>query len=364
MNMHIIPGLYFENDKHFLLENADFAPLDKLYANRKAYYGDFHAHSDSGGTSDGKMKVESWLRGMKEFKIDFIGIMDHRQIRHMYLDCFDPEFLVYGTEPAGKWNDPFLSFHYIMIVPKRESIEKVLEQFPDVFGFTGGIEGTFEYRRVDRDRFLEVVNAVRNEGGVVVHAHPKQVMKSDNPDDYYFGEGSIIETMYTCDPPSLANDATRDNYKLWMDLLERGYKVINTATNDSHRQTMMVALNTVYSDRKNGSAYVEYLRKGDLNAGFFGIKMSIDENAVGSTAVYKEGMNLYIKIEDVHPFRFDREETYRLDVITDKGMAYSEKIELPFKVALKAEKRKFYRAVIIRESDGAPVAIGNPIWLG
>lgn len=363
MKMHIIPGLSFENDLHTVIDNADYTPLDRLYENRKAYYGDFHAHSDSGGTSDGKMKVENWLKGMKEYKIDFIGIMDHRQIRHMYLDSFDPEYLIYGTEPAGRWNDPHLSFHYIIIVPRRESVAKVLEAFPDVFEFTGGIEGTFEYKRVDRERFLEMVKAVRTEDGVVVHAHPKQVMKSNDPDDFYFGEGSIIETMYTCDPPSLANDATRDNYKLWMDLLERGYKVINTGTNDSHRQTMLVALNTVYSDRKEGSAYVEYLRKGDLNAGFFGIKMSIDSNAVGSTAKFNEGMKLYIKVEDVHTFRFDKDETYRLDVVTDVGLAHSEVITLPYKTALEVKKRKFYRAVIIRESDGAPVAIGNPIWL-
>ena len=240
---------------------------------------------------------------------------------------------------------------------------KVLEAFPDVFGFTGGTEGTFEYNRVDKDRFFEVIKAVRDEGGVVVHAHPKQVMRSEDPEDFYFGEGSVIETIYSCDPPYLGNEDTQKNYRLWMDLLDRGYKVINTATNDSHRQTMMVALNTVYSDRKNGKAYVEYLRKGDLNAGFFGIKMSIDDNPVGSTAVFEEGMELYIKVEDVHPFRFDRDETYRIDLLTDRGLAYSTEMKMPFKAALRVEKRRFYRAVIIRESDGAPVAIGNPIWL-
>lgn len=363
MKMHIIPELEFAEDKHNVIDNADFTPLDKLYEGRKAYYGDFHAHSDSGGTSDGKMKPENWLLGMKEYKIDFIGLLDHKQVRHMYLDCFDDEYFVCGTEPGGSWNDPHLSFHYLMIVPERDSMMKVLEMFPDVFEFTGGTEGTYVYKRIDKDRFLDVVKAVRNEGGVVIHAHPKQVMKSDNPHDFYFGEGTIIETMYTCDPPYLGNEATQKNYKLWMEMLDLGYKVINTGTNDSHRQTMLVALNTVYSDRKNGKAYVEYLRKGDLNAGFFGIKMSIDSNSVGSTVAYKDGMKLYIKIEDVHTFRFDKNEKYRLDVITDKGMSYSSEITLPFKVAISVENRKFYRTVIIRESDGAPVAIGNPIWL-
>ena len=363
MKKHIIDGLTFNEDWHNVIEDCDFSPLDKLYEGRKAYYGDYHCHTDSGGTSDGKMTPESWLKAMKEFKLDFAGIMDHRQVRHMYLDCFDEEYFICGTEPGGKWNDPELSFHYLMIVPEREALVRVLEKFPDVYNFTGGIEGTYDYIKVDRDRFLEVVKAVRDEGGVVVHPHPKQVMKSEDPRDYYFGEGSVIEVMYTYDPPSLANEMTKNNYKLWMDMLSLGYKVINTATNDSHRQTMLVTMNTVYSAEKKGRAYMEYLRKGDLNAGFFGIKMSIDDNPVGSSAKYKDGMKLYIKVEDVHTFRFDRDETYRIDVLSDEGIVYSSVIELPFKVAMEVKDRKFYRAVIIRESDGAPVAIGNPIWL-
>lgn len=207
--MHVIPGLVFENDMHKVIENADFSLLDGLYRGRKAYYGDFHAHSDSGGTSDGKMKPEGWLLAMKEYKLDFVGLLDHKQVRHMYLDCFDEEFFVCGTEPGGSWNEPHLSFHYLMIVPERDALMRVLEKFPDVYEFTGGTEGTYVYKRIDRDRFMQVVEAVRAEGGVVVHAHPKQVMKSEDPRDFYFGEGSVIEVMYTCDPPYLGNEATQ-----------------------------------------------------------------------------------------------------------------------------------------------------------
>jgi len=364
MKKHIISDLVFPDDAHILDEKCDFSVLDNLYEGRKAYYGDFHCHSNSGGTSDGKMSLSSWISGMKEQKMDFAGIMDHKQVRHMYLEDYDPEFFVYGTEPGGRWSDKELSFHYLMIFPERDSLIKVLRQFPDEYNFTGDeLEGSYSYIRMEKDRFLEVVKAVRNEGGVVVHAHPKQVMKSEDPNDFYFGEGSVIETIYTCDPPALSNKSTADNYKLWMDMLDIGYKVINTATNDSHRQPMNIALNTVYSDEKKGPAYVKYLRAGDLNAGFIGIKMSIDSTPVGSTVKYYEGMKLYIKIDDAHPQRFDKDESYRLDIITDKGLAYSEKITMPYKIALNVENRRFYRAVIIRESDGAPAAIGNPIWI-
>ncbi len=364
MIKHIIQGLEFENDKHTVCDNISYEPLDGLYTGRTAYYGDFHCHTNSGGTSDGKLAPSSWLAGMKELKIDFMGIMDHKQVRHLYLDEFDPEFFIYGTEPGGRWTEPELSFHYLMIFPHRDSLLNVLKAFPDVYNFNGTVEdGTYSYNKIERKRFFEVVKYVQKLGGVVVHAHPKQVMKSDNIDDYYFGDGSVIEIIYTKNPPTISNQATKNNYKLWMDMLERGYKVINTATNDSHYNPTIISLNTVYSDRKQGSAYVEYLKSGDLNSGYIGIKMSIDSTPVGSTVKYKPGMKLYIKLEDAHSFRFDKSENYRLDILTDKGVAFSGKIDFPYKIALSVEKRKFYRAVIIRESDGAPAAIGNPIWL-
>ena len=362
MKKHIIDGLEFENDIHSTVENADFTALDRLYRGRKAYFGDFHCHTNSGGTSDGRFPPEAWLAGLKEYKMDFVGIMDHKQIRHMYLESFDPEYIVCGSEPGGSWNEPHLGFHYLMIVPERECLKRVIEKFPDVYEFTGGEEGTFVYKRIERERFLEIVKAIRSEGGNVIHAHPKQTMKSDDPSDFYFGEGTGIEIIYTKSPFTVANEDTKKNYRLWMDMLDRGFKVINTATSDSHYQTMLLGLNTVYSAEKHGRAYVEYLHRGDINAGFFGIKMCVGGYPMGSTGEYREGMELLIKIEDAHPYRFDKDETYRLDVLSDKGLVYSSVIELPFKVAIKAERRRFYRAVVIRESDGAPAAIGNPVW--
>ena len=126
---------------------------------------------------------------------------------------------------------------------------------------------------------------------------------------------------------------------------------------------MSFALNAVYSEKKWGPSFVEYLIKGDVTAGHVAIKMSVGSTPMGSTAKYEEGMKLYIKIDDVHPARFDKDDTYRIDIMSDKGLAYSEKITVPYKIALNVEDRRFYRAVVIRESDGAPVGISNPIWL-
>ena len=362
MNKHVCETIQLADDRHVISENADFSKLDALYAGRKAYYGDFHCHSASGGNSDGRTTPAEWKEYMKQLHIDFVGLMDHRQVRHMYLDEFDPELFVYGTEPGMTWRDPALSHHYVMVVPQPECLLRVLEKFPDVYEFTGGKEGTFVYKTIEKSRYLEIVQAVLEEGGTVIHPHPKQVMQSDNPEDYFFGDGTALETMYAYQQDMYCEN-TVDNYKLWMELLARGHKIYNTGTTDCHGEPTNEAFNTVYSHEKNGAAYLSYLRKGDLTAGYAGIKMSIDDTAMGGTAAYAPGQTLCIRVDDGHPDRWDENESYRLEVLTDKGLACSMPLTLPFAAALQVQERNFYRAVVIRESDGAPVAIGNPIWL-
>ncbi len=361
---HFVSEYTVKMDLHNVLKNPDFSKLDKLYEGRCAFYGDYHDHGATGGTSDGKTTLEEWKEYMDKLHIDFIGIMDHRQVRHMYLDGFDPAYFLYGSEPGGEFIEPNLKFHYIMIFEQRDCLEKILHKFPDVFEFTGGVEGHFVYKPVERARFMEVVDAVRELGGVFVHPHPKQVMVSDNIDDYYFGEGTVIETIYVlADEGTTTTDATTDNYKLWLELLARGKKVINTASADCHGVPHTWGLNTVYATERICSKFVERLREGDLNAGYIGIKMSVDDNPVGSSVKYKDGMNLYIKAEDAHPINYNPDEKYRIDVYSDEGLAYSAPLKMPFKVAIQVEKRRFYRVEIIRESDGSPAAIGNPIWI-
>ena len=364
---HIVPILQFAIDEHEISQNPDFSTLDKMYEGRVAYYGDYHAHSNSGGRSDGKVTLEGWLERMKELHIDFAGMMDHRQVRHMYLDEFDHEYFICGTEPAGEYIEPYLRLHYLMIFEERDALGKILEAFPDVFEYTGAVDGVFdgvfEYKAVERERFMEVVKAVRDIGGVFVHAHPRQVMVSDNIEDFYFGDGTVIETIYTNRYDYPHNIDTINNYLLWLQFLDSGKKIYNTATADCHRAVSNQALNTVYSDEKNGAAYVRKLRDGDLNAGFIGIKMCIDDAPVGSTTKYKDGMKLYLKIEDSHPLLYNPDEKYRVDVFSDKGLAYSAPLTMPFSVAINVRKRRFYRVEIIRDEDGSPASIGNPIWI-
>ena len=362
---HIVPDLIFENDPHTHVENPDFAPLDRLYEGRVARYGDYHAHSKSGGTSDGHTTPEEWLIAMKDLKMDFVGLMDHRQVRHMYLDCFDPEYFIYGTEPAAVWKEPKTELHYLMIFKDKESLARdVLERFPENYRFTGGLEGSFRYGSMERSRFIEICDAVRAAGGACVNAHPKQTLVSDRAADYYFGEGSAIETIYTYGGDKQLNEGTIANYRLWMEMLDGDMKVYTTATADVHGKPTNGGINTVYAARKHCEEYVDRLIKGDLNAGYVGIKMSLGGAPVGSTIEYKDGMELLIKVDDPHPLVYKKDEAHRLDVLSDKGLVCSiPLVNHKAEVAIKAEKRRFYRAVVIRESDGAPAAIGNPIWV-
>ena len=102
---------------------------------------------------------------------------------------------------------------------------------------------------------------------------------------------------------------------------------------------------------------------GDLNAGYVGVKMALDGHPVGATVPFRPGMTLQVKVEDVHPLLYDEAEQYRVDIHTDRGLAYSAPLTLPFAAAIPVQERRFYRVEVIRERDGAPAAIGNPIWL-
>ena len=55
---HILPDFQLPADPHTVIVSPDFTALDEMYEGRTAYYGDYHVHSDSGGTSDGKTTPE------------------------------------------------------------------------------------------------------------------------------------------------------------------------------------------------------------------------------------------------------------------------------------------------------------------
>ena len=365
---HIIPDYTFPADPHTAVENADFSALESHYADKVIRYGDFHAHSASGGTSDGKTTPAEWLVAMEELHMDFIGLMDHRQVRHMYLDEFTPEHFLYGTEPAMLWNDPYDACHYLMIFQNLGDLEVILEKFPEVFDYEGGVEGHFVYKRIDFAKFLEIGEAVRAIGGAFVNAHPKQQIKSDNIDHHDFGDRTAIETIYACEYKDVLNPHTIDNYKLWLQMLDADKRIYTTATADAHGAPTNAGISSMYTLDPICYEYVQRLREGDLCAGCVGIQMTLGNFKgfvpMGGTIPYSDDLTLCLRVADGHPLRFGDAADYRVDIFSDEGLACSVPLtSLPFTCAIKAQKRRFYRVEVIREADGSPAAIGNPIWI-
>ena len=87
------------------MDNDKKSVLDQLYDQRNAYHGELHDHSSSGGTSDGKRCLLHWRSAMEALEMDFATILDHRQVRHMFLPAWDDETFIGGSEPGTRISD-------------------------------------------------------------------------------------------------------------------------------------------------------------------------------------------------------------------------------------------------------------------
>ena len=145
----------------------DILQLERLYDNRNPYFGELHDHASTGGTSDGKRTLSHWKAAMEALKMDFATILDHKQVRHMYLPEWEDGLFIGGTEPGTYIVDSKASYngiHYNMVFAKPQQLEKVLEQFQE-FKFEGGIEGHFIYPKFTTNRFCELIEAIKENGG-------------------------------------------------------------------------------------------------------------------------------------------------------------------------------------------------------
>ena len=107
--------------------------LKMKYKDRKAYYGDLHNHSNSGGSSDGEYTLAEWREAMNMLGMDFAAILDHRQVRHMYLPDWEDGIFIAGTEPGTTLADgkaEVLDMHYNMLFEDSKSLEKLLGEPP------------------------------------------------------------------------------------------------------------------------------------------------------------------------------------------------------------------------------------------
>lgn len=356
-----------------LASTEEIASLDSLYAGRTAYYGDIHCHPIAGVAPDGKRTLAQWKEKMSELGIDFVAFMNHRQVAHMSEAEWDSTLFIGGTEPATKITDCTAvnaSVHYNMLFPSQDAILKHVTQFPE-YKYTGGengtplLEGTFTYPKFTRERFQEIIQSVKDKGGLFVNVHPKQEMQSNNPEDYYFADYTGLEVFYGY-KGSITGSDTMDNYKLWCDLLESGKRLWATAGSDSHGDATESALTCIYSEAKQDTAYLDHLKVGDFTAGFAAIRMAIGDEKMGGHTDFA-GKKLVISIDGIHPSKLMIGHTYTVKIITDQGTVYTAEIDgkEPVFFAIEAdESAAFYRVEVLDEkiSNQPIIAIGNPIW--
>ena len=356
--------LYPCADPHEVLRGADLAPLDRLYAGRTVMYGDFHCHSNSGGTSDGQTPLANYVPDMDQLGLDFAAIVDHRQMRHFFLPEWDESRLICGTEPGCMLTDGERPWYerkmdYTMIFPDKTGLARVMEAFPQ-FKYTGGTQGTYVYAPHTRRELRQLGEFIYSIGGLLSHAHPKQLMVSEDPLDYYFGEHVAIETVHG-HPGSLA---TKLNHRLWVDLLQLGKRVRTHGSSDSHGPVSNVGLTTVYCEKRFSTDIFNTVRAGDCTAGAVGIQMSIDDAPMGSVTEYAAGKTLFVRVGDFHRDHRPENTVYSLRVYTDRGLAWAKEFAgEDMAVALPVQARKFYRVEVWNESDDHVVALSNPIWL-
>ena len=355
------------DDPHAACEEAeeDQRQLTALYSGRKALHGDMHTHSNSGGTSDGKTPLAKFIKQIKELGLDFAACVDHKQMRHAFLPEWDEDVLIFGTEPAVVIQEegrPRRSavLHYCMLFQHPADLYRVMEAFPE-YEYTGGPDGHYKYASFTPERFAQLGRFIHSLGGLMVHAHPKQMLSSDDPMDYYFGEVVPLETILG---DADAYD-TWQNRDLWESLLKLGKRIHTHGDSDTHGAAKNRAITTVYARERKGAAILREVREGDCAAGAIGIKMAISGARMGSSLPYREGLVLAIQLDDYYKPTMLDDTVYCLKVYTDRGLAYASEFDgkQPQSLSIPVKERKYYRVEVTNESDGSIVSVSNPIWL-
>lgn len=343
--------------------DKDLELLETIYGNRNIYQGELHDHASTGGTSDGKRTLEHWKGAMEVLEMDFATILDHKQVRHMYLPEWDDTMFIGGTEPGcsvlNEDGEKLGGTHYNMIFSDPKELEGLLEEFPE-YEFTGGPEGHFIYPRFTVKRFGELMDAVKRRGGFFVLPHPRQMSYGqEHAEDWAFRDEIGIEAIYI----NLWCENTKRNYALWRELLDAGKRMWACAGGDMHSHAYDWALTSIYAEEKVSSCFLKHLRKGDFTAGSVAIKMCIGDTRMGGICDF-EGQRLVIGVEKFHKSVRNPEHQYRMELWDDKDIVYSQEIscEEPTYIAMDAKDCKYYRVEIHDATRNLRLALGNPIW--
>ena len=352
---------------------ADLDVLESHYAGRTPYFGDIHCHPIAGVAKDGKRTLAQWKEKMAELNIDFVAFMNHRQAAHMYEAEWDDTLFIGGTEPGTSRPDTGASnpsVHYNMLFREPEHLLEILKNFPE-YKYTGGkngIEynmGTFSYPSFTTPRFQELIDNVKKNRGLIVNVHPKQQMESSDPEDYFFDDYTGLEVFYGYRDGITGQD-TKENYKLWTDLLALGKRLWATAGSDSHSDATTAALTCIYSAEKKDLAYMDQLAVGDFTPGFAGVRMCIGDVKMGSSTDFA-GKRLVVSVGAVHSSMYKEGRTYTVNILSSDGVVYTGSYNGVDTVSFAIdcdEDVNFYRVEVLDEKRKTQpvIAIGNPIW--
>ena len=248
-----------------------------------------------------------------------------------------------------------------MLFPHKYGLSMVMAAFPE-FKFRGDeLNGSYVYPRFTRERFGELVKYVQSLGGMFVHPHPKVMLASSDPLDFYYGEHMYLETLYN----TYDSHASFKNYALWVDLLNMGKRVYTSSGSDTHLDPTNRLVATFYTKEKSGKAFYDKMHSADYAVGAVGMKMCIDGNPMGSEIDYRDGMTLELRLDDFYKHELKDNTAYELRIYTDKGLVYASAFngKNPQRLSLAVQKRMYYRAEVFDMTHGYRVSIGNPIWL-
>jgi hypothetical protein len=351
------------------ISKAEIDHLEALYADRRPFHGELHDHANTGGTSDGQRTLSHWIGALEALKMDFAAILDHKQVRHMYEPEWEDGLFLCGTEPSAHITDSGAAFnhvHYNMLFDSPQPLEELLAEFEE-FGFTGGREGHFGYPNFTRQRFGHLIDRVKEKGGLFVHPHPKQLMRAEDPLEYWFRDWTGLEVFYR-DYRDLrpGKEYTTRNYALWTDLLAMGKRVWCCAGGDGHGVCSDKALTTLYATERTNAAMIKPLRVGDFTCGAVGIRMCIGDTVCGGECDLAN-KRLIVCISDFHPSVYIKGHTYRVDILNAEGLVCSQELSYddckqPQYLAIDTVASDFYRVELVDVTSHVRIALGNPIW--
>lgn len=342
--------------------------LLNVYGDRVAYHGEAHDHSSVG---DGKSTLTQWKKGLKSLNMDFASILDHQTTAHMTDAAWDSTKFIGGTEASTKVDgEDTKKMHYSMVFTDPNSLNEVVETLT-LWGIFDRFN-LFNYPDLSVSQIQTVIQAVKDEGGMFVHVHPKEsgYIDSDDPLDYYFADWTGLEVHYGIGGYAPTQDVSKKNYDLWVDLLKLGKKVWATAGSDSHADAGTNALTTLFATAADNNAYLDCMKSGNATCGPVGIRMCVGNTMMGGQADFA-GQKVIFSVGDFHESAYDPSHTYSVKLY--KGASGAEEVvytdtfkaSKPFCDSVEADDTASYYRVEVWDDTAdyaLPIAIGNPIW--